>query len=253
MANKNKTFVFAALAVIVAMSTVLHFWRISYPSQPLFDEVHFATYAADYVQHRAYYDIHPPLGKLMYAAVLSFVMPRNFFGTSQFVIIKMNQETKNLDVTDAGVPFGDFPYVPLRAASAVVGVLLVLAFYKFLRALGLSTIGSLLGAFFVTFENALLLDTRLILLNSMFMAFGFLALAFYFQKNRRPWLAGTLWGLALSVKLSAIVFSAPIFITYYLTRVKKNNYALEKLYGKKFLVMGIIGLIFVSSFNLLAF
>ena len=86
MANKNKTFVFAALAVIVAMSTVLHFWRISYPSQPLFDEVHFATYAADYVQHRAYYDIHPPLGPLMYAEGLSFVLPRKFFLTHPLLL-----------------------------------------------------------------------------------------------------------------------------------------------------------------------
>lgn len=255
-ARKNKTFTLAALAAILAVSTVLHFWRISYPSRPLFDEAHFATYAADYATHRAFYDIHPPFGKLMYAAVLSFVMPGDFSGASEFIVTKLNPKTNHLDTTDAGLPFGDFPYVPLRAASAVVGILLPLVFYGFLRALGLGTVGSSLGALFVALENALLLDTRLILLNTMFIVLGLAALTLYFQNNRRPVAGGVVWGLALATKLSAIVFLAPVVIGYYLIRSstnRKENHIFERSLGKKFFFAGIAVLILISSLNLVFF
>ncbi len=59
-----------ALAVILAIGLGLHLYRVSYPDRPVFDEAHFATYAADYVKDRVFFDIHPPLGKLIYAAFI---------------------------------------------------------------------------------------------------------------------------------------------------------------------------------------
>lgn len=280
--NRNKILTLCILALIVVLSAALHFWRISYPAKPVFDEVHFATYAADYATHRAYFDIHPPLGKLVYAAVLSFVLPPNFSGNTQFVTTQINKKTNHLDTTDAGLPFGDFPYVPLRAVGAAVGIVLAVVFYKFLRTLGVGNVTSLLGAIFIVLENSLLVDTRLILLNGMYLALGLLALVLYFSPARIPplsawdglpagrqdcgveninhesgrlWpvVAGAVWGLALSVKLIAVVFLGPIIVSYYLARARKDNYAPEKSAAGKFFVAGIVALILVSSFNLFFF
>lgn len=216
-------FTVAALVGIVALGAVLHFSRLSYPAQPVFDERHFATYAADYAVGQAFFDIHPPLGKLIFASVLSF-FPRASLHNAPFLVTKgINKETGEIEQVDRGSDYGDFPYVSLRAVSALFGIALPLAVYAFLRAIGVGTVGSLLGAALLTFENALLLETRLILMDGMYLALGFGALALYFspphQKmrcgSRRPrWAvaAGALWGAALGVKLTSVVFLGPLLV-----------------------------------------
>ncbi len=199
-----------ALAVILAIGLGLHLYRVSYPDRPVFDEAHFATYAADYVKDRVFFDIHPPLGKLIYAAFIPLVHPEPL-GDTTFVAF-----TKNATGTvyyPTNIPFGSFPYVPLRLVGVFFGLLLAAAFYFFLRNVGVSEVGALLGAFFVTLDNALLLETKLILMNGMYLAFGFIALALWFRKPRKSVAAGFFLGLSLGVKLIGIVFLGPILLS----------------------------------------
>lgn len=234
---------YCALTILVAISLGLHVYRISYPDAPEFDEVHFATYAADYVDHRAFFDIHPPLGKLIYAGALLF-FPKSDLAHSELVSFTKTRDG-SLDMKADEGPYGDYPYVALRLVSAFFGIGLPLVFYWLLRTIGLSALGSILGAFFVTFENALLLDTRLILLDGMYLYFGCAALALYFDAKRSAWIAGIILGLSLGVKLIGIVFLIPAIIMIFMAEEMERKKANVRFL--KFAGMGLIVLIMISA------
>ncbi len=235
------------LALILAASAVLHFARIGTPTRTVFDEAYFATYAANDAAHTPYFDIHPPLGKFLFSVPLFF--DKGAITNATYVT---NTPTSNgmFTTKETNVPYGDFPYVVERGISALFGLLLILAVFLFVREIA-GNDAALLAAFFVALENSLLLDTRLILMDGMYLTFGFLSLYFFFkntmrrhsdpplaEKNlnvcvpgytprdpssaegglrmtRRFWshnllFSSLFFGLAMSIKLTAIVFVGPI-------------------------------------------
>lgn len=191
-------------------SFLLHIWSIGKPGIPAFDEVHFATYSAEYARHETHFDIHPPLGKLLYAAVLTF-FPTSTYYEANFIAI--NTQDGGLEYKGLYRPFGTFPYVALRILASFFGALLPVLGYLLLKELTDNPYAPLLGGLFLLFENALLMETRLILLNGMFLTFGLASLLLFFGRKQNIYLAGILLGLALSIKLSAIVFVALICLS----------------------------------------
>ncbi len=242
--EKNKVFTVIALSIILAISAGAHFYRIDYPAAPVFDEAHFATYAADYTTHQAFFDIHPAIGKLLYAAV--FMATGKHPAETQFVVETYDHLKKTIDDHGTGAPYGDFPYVPLRDLSAIFGILLPLALYWFLRNIGTKNLGALLATFLAALENALITQTRLILLDGFLWVFALIALALYFSKRPRPVISGIFFGLALGVKLSAIVFAGPILIYCALVRFKNGGIPKVREEKKK------MGIFAFMSFVLLA-
>ena len=205
------------LAALIVVSATLHLIRISYPARPAFDEAYFATEAADYLIHQPYLEYHPPLGKMLYAAALA-ASPHRTLTTSTLFINTFLDADKNITVSTTGEDYGGFPYVDMRLVSAAFGLLLPLVLYAFLRGIGVGPVGSFVGAFMAVFENALLVETRLILLNGMYLAFGLAALAAFFGKRRSRTLAGALFGLAFAVKWVAVVFIVPVAIDWWVRR-----------------------------------
>src|SRR5438477_7167195 len=55
------------LIVLTALSALTHFWRLFTPNAVVFDEMHFKHHAGRYIGHTHYFDVHPPLAKLLYA------------------------------------------------------------------------------------------------------------------------------------------------------------------------------------------
>lgn len=55
------------LFTLISMS--LRFYRISEPRQVVFDEVHFGGFASHYLKGTYFFDVHPPLGKLIIAGI----------------------------------------------------------------------------------------------------------------------------------------------------------------------------------------
>ncbi|MDE2018849.1 MAG: phospholipid carrier-dependent glycosyltransferase [Patescibacteria group bacterium] len=265
MAKQSRSSVIA-LAIIIAAGLGLHLIRISYPARPVFDEAHFATYAADYVKDHVFFDIHPPLGKLIYASAIPLALrfENNApLGDTTFVGYTKSPTGTVYFATD--IPYGAFPYVPLRLISVFFGLALTVAFYFFLRNIGIGEVGALLGAFFVTFENAMLLETKLILLNGMYLAFGFAALAIWFEHIHfskslpshspssilhAPILAGFLFALSLGVKLEGIIFIGPVLISLFEGRLRGED-GLRAL--KKFLFTALLVFVAISFLNFLFF
>ncbi len=243
MADFLKRYETVAFIFLVLLSAFLHLYRIVLPAEPVFDEAYFTTYAADNATGKIFFDVHPPLGKWIYALPLLFY-PRVDLAGADYVTFNHNVATDNLQTNYNPVPYGQFPYVPLRVVSVLFGLLMIAGFYLLVRALA-GPIAAIAGTFLLIFENALLLDTRLVLMDGMYIAFGLWSLYFFLKERPRPTVAGLLFGLALSVKLTAIVFIGPIVAALLIgwSRIPKED---VKSVFWKFAVAALIVLVFAE-------
>ncbi|GEM_PF-1570975 len=239
---------FFFLFLILLVSAALHLVRIGTPDRPVFDEAYFATYATNDALQMPYFDIHPPFGRFLYSIPLFFYNKGDLAGAT-YVVNEKTPDGKSFTTTGVDKPYENFPYMTERVVSALFGLLLIVSVFLFVRELA-GERAALLTAFFIALENALLLDTRLILMDGMYLSFGFLALYFFFRKakpqqegidteekagktglapleralfplyqSRNPILSGIFLGLALSVKLTAIVFAGPVIVAAILKSV----------------------------------
>lgn len=124
------------------------------PNAVVFDEVYFKAFAGHYLDGFYYFDIHPPLGKLILAGL-----------------------AKLLDLAPEALINGTA--LSLRFLPALAGLLLIPLIWGILRRLGASRPFAFLGAALVLFDNALLVESRFILMDTMLLLFGLGALYFY--------------------------------------------------------------------------
>ncbi len=67
---KRKTkIILVLILIIIGLSTATHFAFFGHPNETVFDEVHFGKFVNGYLSHKYFFDIHPPLGKLMISGV----------------------------------------------------------------------------------------------------------------------------------------------------------------------------------------
>lgn len=57
------------LFILTIISIILRLYYINEPSEVVFDEVHFGGFASKYLRHEYFFDVHPPLGKLIIAGI----------------------------------------------------------------------------------------------------------------------------------------------------------------------------------------
>lgn len=53
------------VAGLTLASIFVRFWRLGQPPSIVFDETYYAKWGQSYFQHQAFFDVHPPLGKLL--------------------------------------------------------------------------------------------------------------------------------------------------------------------------------------------
>ncbi|RKF79055.1 Dolichyl-phosphate-mannose--protein mannosyltransferase 1 [Golovinomyces cichoracearum] len=136
---------------ITLLAIVVRLFRIYQPSSVVFDEVHFGGFASKYIKGRFFVDVHPPLAKLLITLVGWLA---GFDGEFTFKHIGM-------DYLEPGVP-----YVAMRMLPAICGILSIPTTFLTLKATGCQTLTATLGALLITFENGLITQARLILLDS---------------------------------------------------------------------------------------
>ncbi|KAJ3131136.1 hypothetical protein HK101_004796 [Irineochytrium annulatum] len=147
----------AGFTAVTIFAFVTRTYRIDHPDQVVFDEVHFGKFASYYLRGEYYFDVHPPLGKLMLAAMGSFV---GYDGHFLFEDIGMKYRDNRV------------PYVGLRLMPATCGALVVSLCFGILRQMGCDLWTVLIASVMLIFDIALITQTRLILLDSMLMVFG---------------------------------------------------------------------------------
>ncbi|KAK4125133.1 glycosyltransferase family 39 protein [Parathielavia appendiculata] len=191
---------FQLVLVITVLAAAVRLFRISQPTSVVFDEVHFGGFASKYIKGRFFMDVHPPLAKLL---ITLFGWVAGFDGNFDFKEI-------GKDYLEPGVP-----YVAMRMFPAICGILLAPAMFLTLKAAGCRTSTATMGAGLIIFENGLLTQARLILLDSPLMiATGFTALAFTCFTNQQElgpsrafglswwfWLVMTGLGLGITVSI----------------------------------------------------
>ncbi len=182
------------LLIIFGVSLITHFVFFGHPNQAVFDEVHFGKFISNYYTHEYYFDIHPPLGKLMIAGFAKI----------------FNFSAKDGNFNNIGDIFPDKKYLALRFLPNLSGALLSVVIFLLTIQLGLKPSTAFMAGFLVAFENALVTQTHYILMDGFLLLFGFSTLLFYFKRNF-IWMA-IFGGLAISIKWTGLTFLALPFL-----------------------------------------
>ncbi|KAF9952125.1 hypothetical protein BGZ70_000719, partial [Mortierella alpina] len=191
-----------SLLVLLALTLVAlasRFYKIHEPDEVVFDEVHFGKFASYYLRGTYFFDVHPPLAKMMLAA-MGYLL--GYDGHFLFDNIGDNYITNNV------------PYIGLRALPAFLGAMTVPLVYMTMREAGFPILTCALAGFFVTFDNMLVTQTRLILLDSMLVFFMVCSIYSYvkFYKLRNSpfsvrwwsWLIATGVSIALTTSVKMV-------------------------------------------------
>ena len=167
----QKYWIELTLAFIISVSFFLRIWQLGKIGEKIFDEVYFVQFAQNYLSKTEFFDIHPPLGKLIIALALKL--------------------------------FGDTSFT-WRIMPAIFGTLLILVGYLIGKEISSKRMG-LLVSLILALDGMLLVYSRTGLID-IFLSF-FILLAFYFflrfaRTQEIPWLisAGVSMALAASVK-----------------------------------------------------
>jgi len=136
------------LVALTIIAILTRFVMLNYPRQVVFDEFHFGKFINGYLTGEYFFDIHPPLGKLLLA----------FSGWLG------GYDGKSMAWAAIGdsIP-PDVNLFSLRAVPALQGSLLVPLVYLTARELGISPAGALLPACGVLFDLCFLIESRLVL------------------------------------------------------------------------------------------
>lgn len=190
--KQNYLFVILAL-----LAFVVHFAFLSYPSQTVFDEVHYGRYVTSYLNHRYFFDNHPPLGKLIIT------------GWAKLTNLKEDFDFSNIGNAGSSKLFFDLRFMP-----ALFGSLFVLLFSYLAYLISRSKKTALIAGFLVLFDNAFLVQSRLILTDIFLLFFGALTFCFFFLYQRQKsfsakWFAlllfaGVSIGLTASIKWTGL-------------------------------------------------
>lgn len=225
-----------ALAVLTVLAFITRFYKISYPDEVVFDEVHFGKvcsllvlrqelqlrsavpsellsdagyslqFASYYLQRTYFFDVHPPFGKLLFAFMGWLV---GYDGHFLFENIGDSYITNRV------------PYIALRGMPATFGALTVSVVFLIMWESGYSLPACILSAGLLLLDNAHIGETRLILLDAtlvLSMALSVLCYIRFYKLRHDPfgrkwWKWLLLTGVSLSCVISTKYVGTFTFIT----------------------------------------
>ncbi|CAK5268733.1 unnamed protein product [Mycena citricolor] len=202
--------------VYTSLSLFTRFYRIGHAKNVIWDEAHFGKFGSHYLKREFYFDVHPPLGKML-VGLAGFIA--GYDGSFEF---------------KSGEDYAEnVPFVAMRMILASFGAAMVpLAWYTSIE-LGMSRWSCHLITLMVLFDLGWLVISRFILLDSMLLFFTVLTVfcltKFNNQQSRSfsagwwTWLflTGVSIGCVTSVKMVGLFVTALVGL-----------YTIEDLWGK---------------------
>ncbi|KIY49058.1 glycosyltransferase family 39 protein [Fistulina hepatica ATCC 64428] len=189
--------------IYTLLACYTRFHKIGHSNVVIWDEAHFGKFGSYYLKREFYFDVHPPLGKLLVGLV---GLLSGYNGHFEF---KSGEKYPD-----------DVPYVAMRVMLATFGVGMVpLGWYTAVE-LGMSQWACHLVALMVLLDVGWLCISRFILLDSMLLFFTFLTvfcLTKFHNQQYQPfsfdwWLWLTMTGLSIgwvtSVKMVGLFVTA---------------------------------------------
>ncbi|KAI9825956.1 MAG: hypothetical protein M1826_006847 [Phylliscum demangeonii] len=183
-----------ALSIITLLAVATRFYGLGHPKEVVFDEVHFGKFASYYLQRTYFFDVHPPLGKLLFALMGWFV---GYDGHFLFD-----------NIGDSYIA-NKVPYVAFRAMPAFLGALTVPVVFLIMWESAYSLPACVVAASIVLFDNAHIGQTRLILLDATLvfaMSVSVLCYVRFYKLRHAPF--GRKWWkwlLLTGISLSSVI------------------------------------------------
>lgn len=150
--------------LLTALSAFLRLYRIEAANNVVWDEAHFGKFGSYYLKREFYFDVHPPLGKLL-------------VGLSGYLA----DYAGGFDFESSDAFPDDCNYVLMRCFNCAFGILCTPIAYKTAVALGYSQLTVWFISLLVIFEMISLTLSKFILLDSMLLFFT--VLCFYCLVN----------------------------------------------------------------------
>ncbi|KAI5953661.1 PMT4 [Candida jiufengensis] len=204
--KENELKYYIVLSFITALAFYLRFTKLGTPDQVVFDEVHFGKFASYYLERTYFFDLHPPFAKLLIAFVGWLI---GYTGKFKFDAIGDSYIENNV------------PYIAYRSLSAIQGTAIVPIMFMTMKTLGFQVPACLLASVIVCFDNAQVVDSRLILLDATLILSVALTMFSYckfstfrkqpFTQNWWTWLLAT--GVSLSCVISTKYVGVFTFFT----------------------------------------
>lgn len=185
-------------AALLVLGLLLHLPALEHPREVVFDEVYFGQYVTAYCcTGERFFDIHPPHAKLL---LTGSAWTAGFRGGHDQWAIGKPYDTR-------------LPVWALRLLPNLVGALIPLLAVLVLLQLGASRPAALLAGLALALDNALLIQTRYLLLDGILLAATLGSLACFLRASREggprrlAWdlAAGALAGLAVGTKVTGLV------------------------------------------------
>jgi dolichyl-phosphate-mannose-protein mannosyltransferase len=190
----KKSWPFLLLAIL---AFAIHLAFLSHPAQVVFDEVHFGKFVGAYFTGKYYFDIHPPMGKLLITGWA-----------------KLNGLNPAFDFDHIGETAPAHMFFVMRFLPAFFGGLFVLASAWLAWLISRSKKVALIAGLLILLDNAFLVQSRFILVDIFMLTFEALTFCFFFlyqcQKTyRAKWflyliLSGIFFGLTISIKWTGL-------------------------------------------------
>lgn len=185
------------LFFITSISLITHLWNIQFPNFVIFDEVYFGNFTNSYISRSNFYDIHPPLGKLL-----------------MYLMAYLSEYDGNVDFDGRfSKVFLDPNYVILRLTPAIYSSFCAPLIYLALRFSSFGYLSGFVSSFMMIFDTSLLTEHRFVLSDGMLHFFTCLFIAVWsyyanilpFTPNWGSWLilVGIFLGFANSCKNTA--------------------------------------------------
>ncbi|KAF9907773.1 hypothetical protein EC991_010643 [Linnemannia zychae] len=195
------------LSALTAATIYVRLWRMdASPAEVVLDEAHVGKYVNGYLKKEFTYDIHPPLGKLLFAGISK----------------QAGQYDGSFGFDEVGDAYGDkVPYMVMRTAMAIMGALCAPMAYVTLRNKGQSAPTAILATLLIALDNALVANNRFISLEAplmFFTALSFMSWTMFAKQSQRPfgfqwWLWLLMTGLAASGAMATKLSGALTVLT----------------------------------------